>query len=492
MRRSYGFCPRHARHLLAAGAASQIGTVYGHVIDEAVQRLRKAEAALEMARRKGDGRTACRQADAILRPQGRCDACEQESWSSGHNVWVLLSTLYDQEVRRAYQASTGLCLRHFLEAEEKACWDDLQFLSGVMCDRLQNRSAPAPGVPEGFTPSTNGDAGSPSRALVTMIAGRDLDVSARRVGERFRASEPPTPTRQRPPLTLGVGEAWDPTEENRTWTWSPTQAEALALLGEHLCPVCTLCARGLEEYFQWLIREVRREPAPGSRDFTRDLCPRHLWDLATYECPEVLEAIGVADAARWAGRLAGFLQKLEDRPPRSLAGRLIRVPADWRKNCEAADQAKQGGRPVFRLWQTFLAALEPPERTLARLRRFPLLPDRCVACDHMATTIQRAGELFLRLLENPEALRIYHRSAGVCFRHFLQVAEQAERPEVLAEVLRAQVVRLEVLAWELDEFGRKQSWSVRFESKRGEFTSWRRAAYQMAGSILRVPQLVGL
>jgi hypothetical protein len=288
-----------------------------------------------------------------------------------------------------------------------------------------------------------------------MIAGRDLDASARRLGDRIRSSEPPSSIRQRPLLDLSVAEAGDPTEQNRTWAWSPTQAEALALLGEHLCPVCTLCARGLEEYFQWLIREVRREPAPPSRDFTRDLCPRHLWDLATYECPEVLEAIGVADAARWTGRLAGLLQKLEERPPRSLAGRLARVPADWRKRCDAAHQSKQGRRPVYRLGQTFLAALEAPERTLARIRHFPLIPDRCVAYQHMATITWTATALFLRLLENPEVLRIYHCSAGLCFRHCLQASEQAEWPEVLAEVLRAQVARLEVLGWELEEFSRK-------------------------------------
>lgn len=110
----------------------------------------------------------------------------------------------------------------------------------------------------------------------------------------------------------------------------------------------------------------------------------------------------------------------------------------------------------------------------------------------MMTTARQAGALLLRLLENPEVVRIYHTSAGLCFRHCLQVAEQAGRPEVLAEVLRAQATQFEVLGWELNESGRKQSWSVRFESKRGEATSWRRAAYQVQGSVLQIPRLIGL
>jgi hypothetical protein len=54
-------------------------------------------------------------------------------------------------------------------------------------------------------------------------------------------------------------------------------------------------------------------------------------------------------------------------------------------------------------------------------------------------------------------------------------------PSALVELLSAQIARLRLLEWELEEASRKDNWSVRYEPKGPESDVWRRAAYQFCG-----------
>src|SRR3972149_9511377 len=46
LRRSYGFCPLHTRHLLRTGASSVITTVFSYLTGYALSRLQEAQALL--------------------------------------------------------------------------------------------------------------------------------------------------------------------------------------------------------------------------------------------------------------------------------------------------------------------------------------------------------------------------------------------------------------------------------------------------------------
>jgi len=71
--------------------------------------------------------------------------------------------------------------------------------------------------------------------------------------------------------------------------------------------------------------------------------------------------------------------------------------------------------------------------------------------------------------------------AGASVRHGIEAANLAEVPSALAELLSAQIARLRVLEWELEESSRKNNWSVRYEPKGPESDVWRRAAYKFCG-----------
>lgn len=79
----------------------------------------------------------------------------------------------------------------------------------------------------------------------------------------------------------------------------------------------------------------------------------------------------------------------------------------------------------------------------------------------------------MRLSSGAVTRAAYYESHGLCLRHALA------RPDpTVREVLTA---RLGVLAWELDEGGRKSAWSSRHEGRGDETTAWLRAPVQLDG-----------
>jgi len=118
---------------------------------------------------------------------------------------------------------------------------------------------------------------------------------------------------------------------------------------------------------------------------------------------------------------------------------------------------------------------------LDRLRAPQFREDNCQACWHVQETTRRTIDLILRVMEDPAGRQAYHQAWGLCLRHCIAAASIAENPDALSELLAAQITRLRLLEWELQESGRKLNWSVRYEPKGPEESAWRRAAYQFCG-----------
>jgi hypothetical protein len=132
-------------------------------------------------------------------------------------------------------------------------------------------------------------------------------------------------------------------------------------------------------------------------------------------------------------------------------------------------------------WKKLKAALERPESKLERVRAVALRAVSCGACACIQTTTRQRLDLILRIVEDPLGRKAYHAAAGLCLRHCIEAADAAEAPQALAELISAQIARLRVLEWELNEASRKASWSVRYEPKGPETDAWRRAAQQFSG-----------
>jgi hypothetical protein len=128
-----------------------------------------------------------------------------------------------------------------------------------------------------------------------------------------------------------------------------------------------------------------------------------------------------------------------------------------------------------------MTVLESPQEKLDSMRAIAFRGEACQACTHIETIAIRRLELILRVLEDRAGRKAYHAGWGLCLRHCVQAASLAEVPTALTELLSAQIARLRVLEWELQESSRKYNWSVRYESKGPESQVWRRAAYQFCG-----------
>jgi hypothetical protein len=99
--------------------------------------------------------------------------------------------------------------------------------------------------------------------------------------------------------------------------------------------------------------------------------------------------------------------------------------------------------------------------------------------------------MILRIVEDPVGKQAYLEGSGLCFRHLVAATSLARNPDVLDTLLTAQIARLRLLEWELEEASRKASWMVRYEVKGPEDQAWCRAAYQFCGSSLHDSVLLG-
>jgi hypothetical protein len=208
-------------------------------------------------------------------------------------------------------------------------------------------------------------------------------------------------------------------------------AKALGLEG---CPVCL--EGGLMEvrYLTWLGQEGRNRPRHLVSDGVH-LCASHLHDLFQADS-EMGDRMGrlTRDRATWL--LERFQAQLETFRHRGL--RALRT----------------GRRSVWK----------PAHVALGHLLE-------CSLCAAKVISERRTLELLLAALSDRSFRFEYGRSHGLCLRHLPSMAFQD--PNSLPH--RVFSARLRVLAWELEEAGRKASWSNRHERRGDETTAWFRA-----------------
>lgn len=461
LRRSHGFCPVHMGYLLQTGATSVMTTVFFYLTEAVSARFQEAHTFLSHATDRQNPRDHCRQAAEILHPQGICRACRGAQWWESHIITLLLQTLSDAEIQTAYRESSGFCLPHFRKGGLLADWESLSFLSAGMCRRLM----------------AIGNPNSPSNELVEQVAGLDRERPLCMKNHPRRTSNLPAHTKGQSIITLSH-EA-----EARTISWSATFKQALAALAEPGCPVCNACAQGVQQYLDWLAREMEAQTSvSGSWDLSWHVCPSHLWDLyvAGHERAAALMAKRIIQ--EWLWKLDGLSAGLAKRPAKQWHQRFRQGFLLWCRGWEA-DGARSSERHESR-WTKVAAVLESPRHRLQGLRTVAFREYSCQACSHIRETTRRTLDLILRVVEDPAGKQAYHQGWGLCLRHCITAASVAENPAALSELLKAQITHLRLLEWELEEASRKVNWSVRYEPKGTEQSAWRRAAYQFCGSTL--------
>jgi hypothetical protein len=456
MRLAYGFCPIHTRHFLQTGARSVAVTVFSYLTWYVVTRLNAARDLLVRGDSKQDSRQLCVQAAAVLRPPGVCPMCESVRKSEQTNLHVVIDTLALGEIRDAYQRSPGLCVPHLRQAGLHAEWETLAFLSTDLQQRL--RAKPSPGAS--------------TMSLLEQTAGLDKEKSRR----RRRRSDQSQPSRgikeTNVEMYIELG--------NPAYPWSPTFEQMVTALAEPGCPVCRACDRGLHEYLTWLAEQMETQaPRSNNWELSWRVCPSHLWELNMTGHESAAIVISGHMVEDWLSTLDRLNHGLSRRPPPRWLERLGDGFRVWlgRYDPDASDpEARRRSR-----WSKVMTVLESPKEKLHSMRAIAFRGEACQACMHIETIASRRLELILRVLEDPAGRKAYHAGWGLCLRHCVQAATLAEVPTALTELLSAQIARLRVLEWNLQESSRKDNWSIRYEPKGAESEVWRRAAYQLCG-----------
>jgi hypothetical protein len=456
MRLAHGFCPTHTRHFLQTGANSVIKTVYSYLTWYMITRLNGARDILLQKRSKQNPRELCLRAAAVLRPQGRCPMCANLQTGELINIHAQTHTLTLTEVRAAYEESPGLCLPHFREAANHADWDVVSFLTADMRARL-NAKVP----PERST-----------AALLDQAIGLDRERSLRRGGLKRESKHPLCGKESDSESYIELGKP-DP-------LWSPTFEQLLVSLAEPGCPVCSACDQGVRQYLGWLAQQMEAQlSTAGSWESTYNVCPSHLWALHAAGYDRAAMLTGKHAIQEWLTRLDRLSSGLSIRPSQRSLERLGQGFLVW-CGANSLEISRDLERPQLR-WSKVAAVIESPRVRLDALRAIAFRTDRCEACTHVHTVTWRRLELILRALEDPVGRKAYHAGSGLCLRHCIEAVNLAEAPAALAELLSAQIARLRILEWELEESSRKDNWSVRYEPRGLESDAWRRAAHQFCG-----------
>ncbi|OGP27696.1 MAG: hypothetical protein A2038_15815 [Deltaproteobacteria bacterium GWA2_57_13] len=443
LRQSYGFCPAHTMDLLQTRSGSVMTTVFSYLTEYALSRLEYARALLDHPRSGRPGRFLCRKAAEALRPRRVCRACRDLGWQEDHMMTVLLQSLPDPDVQRAYEQSPGLCLPHLHRAGRLAGWDASLFLIAHTRQRLREA--------ESASHAYNG--------LLEVVAGIDHGRILRRrsgKGKEMSSSK----------IQQGLPSR----------SWSPKFDWFLAEIGEPGCLVCNACAQSFGHYLGWLAREMKLVRSPSEHwDPSWRVCPSHFWDLYASGHEHAAELIAGHTALEWLWKLEDLSLHLADRPSRRLMGRMVAVFAALSQRSGGSMEKPDG------LWGMVSGLLESPEAKLNRMRAVAFRDESCEACTHLRVTTYRTLDFLLRIMEAPAGRDAYANGSGLCLRHCIAAASIADNPAALSEILQTQIVRLRTLEWELEEYSRKINWSVRYEPKGPEQDAWLRAAQRFCG-----------
>jgi hypothetical protein len=436
MERSRGFCRRHARTLLAVGASYNVASIYASLISSAVRDLRSAEDVIRVERNfERAGRT--------LAPTGDCPACEREVKTRDHVSFLLRTTLHETRVREVVDESSTVCLPHFLGVAGSLDWEQLDFLLGEVIEDLGARKD---------TDTVEG-----RQSLQEMIWGRARGGHGPDIAGED--TEPDVPA--------GVPDV----------PWSPTVVLLHRRIRAPGCPVCRAQRRLLGRYLEWLSVEVRERPYD-AWSAALHLCRDHAWLFARHADPESVEKLARSVRDDWLADLEKLENAMREKPSKHLAVRLAGVPEQIRQ----AWVSNQWRRTLrAELWEELGKALRPPKRVLAGLLESVIRPYPCPACGCLDTAAHRTCDLLVRGLADPDTLDVYQESDGLCFHHLSLALGFCKDAAVAGSLVRTQRTRAEVLQWELQEYGRKQSWTLRYEPKETEQDAWRRAVSQYVG-----------
>ena len=359
-------------------------------------------------------------------------------------------------MKDAYARSPGVCIPHLRQAGYQAQWDTFTFLTQDLERRLEGRLFPG--------------------RSTTGLLGRAVVFDRERAVRQRNGSGKPDQSLSNPKLEIEAYiESGKPVHP-----WSQTFTAALASLADPGCPVCIACAEGTQQYLDWLAQQMETRPSSsGSWDLSWNICPSRLWELnaAGHEPAALLIAEHIMHD--WLAKLDRLATGLKHRPGEPLWKRLYQgfLVCCGRYGSDGLENATT----LRKRWSKVSFVLESPRDRPNDLRTVAFRSDLCQACLEVRATTKRKLELILRLLENPLGRKAYHSGWGLCVRHCIEAAKLAEVPSALAELLSAQIARLRVLEWELEEASRKDNWSVRYEPKGPESDVWRRAAYQFCG-----------
>ena len=471
LQQAHGFCLRHTRHLLERRAPSRISYVAGYVLRFYADWLRSLETP---ASPKRYGSRASRQpASGPFRPAISCPACEQEQANSRLYAQVIVGCLEEADIVRAFRASDGLCLLHFLAASHLAGWDTLRCLTEEQIRHLEQTRTKLSAI---RASGTDGAVVEALREAMGRLYGRDLDKSNRPLLVAGRRSG-------QHPIAIGKGRMAGEAESPATW--SPAFEETCHLLNQPGCSLCRVAARGREEYLAWLEGEIRECAEIRYRwDQALFLCGQHAWLFADRCAPEVLAAACDHLLDQTVGILRHLLWEIREPIPPSLIGRIRALPARWRESGQPESRT-HSRPPLSRRARSTLGTLWlTPQKFLDGVRERILRRNRCPLCCHLETIEVRAADRLLAVLADREGWRAFECSYGLCLRHAPLLLERAATPGLRRDIAAVLLARIAVDRWEAEECLRKESWSVRHEPKGAEGGAWVRASTRIAGVVV--------
>jgi hypothetical protein len=257
-------------------------------------------------------------------------------------------------------------------------------------------------------------------------------------------------------LSLAVGsEEVAGTYWSHSATASPSPQDNMEAIKRGLgdggrCPVCSEEARAWSEWTAWLIEAEQHGKAI---DDVLPQCPTHLW------------AAFHAAGEQFARTVAGHAMA-------SCLGDIERAQR-WFTRWESERRTP---------WRRITWTLGRGRSERASFDRSMLRGSPCPVCSRIDTAGRRAVELIGALLLEETLARRFRRGYGLCVPHYLLAREfdlPLEAMDVIEDVERARLAELE---WMLTETERKDSWSVRPETKGAEQLAWRAALRRFAGT----------
>jgi len=367
IRASMGMCPRHMRRLIDATGGGHVMTmVMRHAVLGARAAVRESA------------------------PRGPCPACVAAQSAVRRGVAIVLDGLTDPTHARLYAGHSGMCVRHVVNAVQRADPGALALVGPRLLDSL---------------------ADAPGDRLIELVAGIDSDAEPR---ARSRGQLP---------------------DEHPARSTLAGLADRLAT---DTCPVCLSAGWIERRYIVWLVESSTARDA-SIPDDPGELCARHLHDVAFADRVIAAEAAARARDARRA-ELHALLDALAAAPPPSHRGRQGRSEqleharsalssAHYCPACHAVDEA---GRSQLSLVSTSLA-LAPSRDHYLRNHGLCVGHAVQVTDEDVTQVVRRHGDARLAVLgwELEETARKYawsyrHEPAGPERHAWLRAAVQID------------------------------------------------------------------